>query len=198
MECDNRATHELDGGLYCHQCWNELVRDNFEYLVARRLEKRLPGEDEDEDPQCELLYAAEQEVKAFMRDPLPTIAKLQAFVNEVLASPWTRDHFGTRLLAEPIMVWPGTNDYAEAHTHWSAIEMPENSRSKFILLHEVCHILTDRYCDGVNEGHGPQFATFQLMLVGEFLGADDRQELLRAFKRAGVQHSYRGEEATAA
>ena len=197
LECDNnRATHELDGGMYCHRCWNELVTNS---LNARRVDQRLPykdedGSEDDRDPQCEQLYIAEREVRAVMRgDRLPTIAKMQEFVNHVLSSPWTREHFGTRLLAEPIMVWPQAEglDYAEASTNWGVISVPEGMGDKFIILHELAHILVDRYYGGnATESHGPQFATFYLMLVRQFLGAADCWDLLEAFDRNNVNYEY--------
>ena len=198
LECNNRrATHELDGGMYCHHCWNELISDS---VNARRVDQRQPYEDEEEDlvertgdPQRQLLYAAEREVEAFLRDPLPTIAKMQEFVNHVLSSPWTREHFGTRLLAEPIMVWPQAEglDYAEASTNWGVISVPEGMGDKFIILHELAHILVDRYYGGnATESHGPQFATFYLMLVRQFLGAADCWDLLEAFDRNNVNYEY--------
>jgi putative metallohydrolase (TIGR04338 family) len=143
------------------------------------------------------LYAAEHQVKAFLRDPLPTIAEMQAFVDGMLRSRWMQEYFGSRMLT-PITVLGKRRQWqrnANAHFFRSEISMPKELRSKFVVIHEVCHILTDRfYGQRMSEGHGPEFATFELMLVNHFLGAEDCQDLLGAFARCGVAHSYRGEE----
>jgi hypothetical protein len=182
--------------MYCHRCWNELIPDS---MNARRVDQRLPYEDEEEeggyDPQREQLYAAELDVEAFRPYPQHTIAELQEFVNEVFDDPWTRDHFGTRLLADPIMVWPQLEglDYAVAWAESSTIWVPEDMRNKFTIVHEVCHILVNRCYGRVIESHGKQFATFFALLVGQFLGADDWWDLLEAFDRNDVNYEYLGE-----
>jgi putative metallohydrolase (TIGR04338 family) len=129
-----------------------------------------------------------------MRDLLPSVGQMQAYVDAILGSPWLQCHFGSRLL-DPITVLGGKGQrQATAHCFMSTIKMPKGSRSKFIVLHEVAHILTDRlYGQDVTEAHGPQFATVEMMLVNHFLGAEDFQDLLLAFARNGVAHSYRRE-----
>ena len=144
------------------------------------------------DSQCGRLYQAEGEVKAVMRDVFPNVGQIQAFVDEILRSHWLQSHFGTRMLA-PITVLNGHGQRdATAHHFMSEIRMPRGTRSKFIVLHEVAHILTDRlYGQDVTEAHGPQFATLELMVVGHFLGKEDVLDLLAAFAKWGVAHSYR-------
>ncbi len=157
-------------------------------IIARR---RPP------DSQRERLYAAERQVKACLRDLLPTIAEMQGYVDGILRSRWSQDYFGSRMLTPITVVGPRqwNQRRADARSFTSEISMSKELRSKFVLIHEVCHILTDRfYGQRMSEGHGPEFATFELMLVNHFLGAEDARELLEAFARCGVAHSYRGEE----
>jgi putative metallohydrolase (TIGR04338 family) len=144
------------------------------------------------DEQRKRLYAAENQTEAFLRDPLPKIEQMQAFVDEILRSPWLQGQFGNRMLS-PITVVNGRRKrQATAHYFMSAIKIPSALRSKFIVLHEISHILTDRYYgQDATEAHGPQFATFLLLLVDHFLGTEDCEELLEAFARWGVAHSYR-------
>jgi len=125
-----------------------------------------------------------------MRDQLPKIEQMQAFVDEILRG--LQAHFGSGML-NPITVLPGhSRRQATAHYFMSTIKIPKAGRSKFIVLHEVAHILTDRYYgQDTTEAHGPQFATFLLMLVSHFLGAEDCQDLLAAFARHGVAHFFR-------
>jgi len=149
------------------------------------------------DKQRSRLYKAEKETKAFLRDPLPSIVELQGYVNSILKSRWLQDHFGSRMLA-PITVRGGRSKGqrdADAHSFMSEISMPKWSRSRFITLHEVTHIITERYYgQDMTESHGPEFATFLLMLVGHFLGAQDCHDMRDAFIRNCVAHSYREEE----
>ena len=149
------------------------------------------------DRQRGKLYAAEREVAAFLRDNLPTIMEIQAYVDSILRSPWLQGQFGSRMLS-PITVRGGRSKRqrdADAHSFMSEISMPKALRSKFVVIHETCHIITERfYGQDMTESHGPEFATFLLMLVGYFLGPEDRQDLLEGFTRNGVAHSYRGEE----
>ncbi len=149
------------------------------------------------DAQLARLYAAEDQVKASLRDPLPTIAEMQAFVDGMLRSRWMQNYFGSRMLT-PITVLGKRRQWqrnANAHSFRSEISMSKELRSKFVVIHEVCHILTERFHgQNMTESHGPEFATFELMLVNHFLGAEDCQVLLGAFERCGVTHSYRGEE----
>ena len=143
------------------------------------------------DSQRGRLYAAESQIKAFLRDKLPTISEMQRFVDEILRG--LQGHFGSRMLS-PITVLAGRRQrQATAHFFMSTIKIPKAGRSKFIVLHEVAHILTDRYYgQDVTEAHGPQFAAFLLMLVNHFLGAEDYQDLLGAFARWGVAHCQDG------
>ena len=143
------------------------------------------------DEQRKRLYAAEREVKAYLRDPLPKIEEMQRFVDSILRSRWFQIHFAASMSA-PIRVIGGRQRAATAMNFLSTISMPTWSRNKLIVLHEVAHILTDRYYGSdFIEGHGKQFASFFLELVDHFLGADDCQDLLEAFSRNSVAHSYR-------
>ena len=143
------------------------------------------------DSQRGRLYAAENQIEAFLRDRLPKIEQMQAFVDEILRE--LQSQFGSRMLS-PITVLPGhSRRKATAHYFMSTIKIPKAGRSKFIVLHEVAHILTDRYFgQDVTEAHGSQFATFLLVLVKHFLGAEDYQNLLEAFTRWGVAHCQDG------
>jgi putative metallohydrolase (TIGR04338 family) len=146
------------------------------------------------DEQRKRLYAAEREAKAFLRDPLPTIGEMQAFVDSILRSRWMQTYFAASVVA-PIRVIGGRQRPATAMHFLSTISMPTWSRTKFLVIHEISHILAARcYGKDVIAAHGPEYATLFLELVGHFLGAEDASDLHEAFARCGVVHSYRGEE----
>ncbi len=146
------------------------------------------------DEQRKRVYAAENEIEARARYPLPTIAEIQAFVDSILKSRHLQTYFTARVLA-PITVLNGRRPReASAMSIISTIAMPQGMRTKLIVLHELAHILADRYygADFI-EGHGPQFTTFFLELVEHFLSVADCQDLLAAFAKWRVAHWYRSE-----
>jgi len=103
-------------------------------------------------------------------------------------------YFAASVVA-PIRVIGGRQRPATAMNFLSTISMPKWSRTKFLVIHEVSHILAARcYGEDVIAAHGPEYATLFLELVGHFLGAEDALDLHEAFARCGVVHSYRGEE----
>jgi putative metallohydrolase (TIGR04338 family) len=167
-----------------------LIIERLEYQMVF-IARRGPWES-----QRARLYAAEDQVKASLRDPLPTIAEMQAFVDGMLRSRWMQNYFGSRMLTPVTVVGKRRWNQRGANAHFfrSEISMSKELRSKFVVIHEVCHILTERFHgQNMTEAHGREFATFELMLVNHFLGAEDCQDLLEAFARNGVAHSYRRE-----
>ena len=146
------------------------------------------------DEQRKRLYAAERQVKAFLRDTLPTIGEMQAFVDSILRNRWMQTYFAASVVA-PIRVIGGRQRPATAMNFLSTISMPKWSRTKFLVIHEVSHILAARcFGEDVIAAHGPEYGTLFLELVEHFLGAEDALDLPEAFARCGVVHSYRGEE----
>lgn len=146
------------------------------------------------DDQRIRVYRAQGETAAYLRDLLPTIQEAQNYVDAILESHWMQSRFGSSVLA-PITVLPARGRDATAQYYLSTIALPKATKSKFIVIHEVCHIVTDRYYgEDCTAAHGPQFTTFLLGMVDYFLGADDCRDLLEAFRRYGVEHSFRGSE----
>jgi len=147
------------------------------------------------DEQRKRLYAAERQVAALLRDKLPTIGEMQGFVDSILRSRWLQTYFAASVVA-PIRVIGGRQRPATALNFLSTISMPKWSRTKFLVIHEVSHILAARcYGEGVIAAHGPEYATLFLELVLHFLGAEDALDMHEAFARCGVVHSYsRGEQ----
>jgi len=143
------------------------------------------------DSQRRRLYAAEGQVAAINRDMLPTVLDIEAFVDEMLASHWLRTQFTPRVL-EQIRVVSGRENRA-AYARGATISVPFWARSKFIVIHEVAHILCGRYYGkDFIAAHGPEFATLQVAMVTQFLGQADGLELHLAFMRFGVKHTFSG------
>ena len=145
------------------------------------------------DVQAKRLYHAEHQVSAFLRDTLPTVHDIEKFVDDMLACRSLRVHFGPRVL-DQITVLNGRQNRT-AYARDSTISMPYWSRSKFVVIHEVCHVLCGRHYgrDSI-AGHGLEFASLQVAMVSHFLGAQDGLDLHRAFTRFGVEHAVWGDE----
>jgi hypothetical protein len=149
------------------------------------------------DVQRRRLYHAERQVSAYKRDLLPTIPDIELFVDQMLASHWLRTQFTPKVL-EQIRVVSGRQNRT-AYACGSTISMPRWARSKFIVIHEVCHVVCDRYFgNDFIAGHGVEFATLQVAMVTHFLGEQDGRELHQAFMRYGVKHTFVGGEWAAA
>jgi len=140
------------------------------------------------DSQRRRLYHAEGQVAALNRDLLPTVPDIEAFVDEMLASHWLRTQFTPRVL-EQVRIISGRENRS-AYAAGSTISMPHWARSKFIVIHEVAHVLCDRYFGkDFIAGHGVEFASLQVAMVSQFLGQADGLELHQAFMRWGVKHT---------
>ena len=84
-------------------------------------------------------YYAERQVTAFLRDMLPTVSDIEMFVDDMRACRWLRLQFVPRVL-DQIRVVSGRHNRT-AYARGSMISMPYWSRSKFITIHEVAHVL---------------------------------------------------------
>jgi len=145
------------------------------------------------DVQRRYLYHAEHQVSAYLRDMLPTIPDIEKYVDDMLACRWLQVHFAEKVL-DPITVLNGRQNRIP-YARGSVISMPHWARSKFVVIHEVCHVLCNRHygADSIAD-HGAEFATLQVAIVTRFLGEQDGFELHRAFTRNGVAHSFLDDE----
>jgi hypothetical protein len=72
------------------------------------------------DEQRKRLYTAERQVKALLRDTLPTIGEMQGFVDSILRSRWLQTYFAASVVA-PIRVIGGRQRPATAMNFLSTI-----------------------------------------------------------------------------
>lgn len=132
------------------------------------------------DSQRSKVYAAED--AAFTRNAAPTMKSLdevEAYVKKVLGSAW----FQKRYLICNVNVEDGRgrrNAYANALTN--TIKMPKWSRSEWVILHEISHLVSS-----LNPAHGWQFCENYLALVQHFLGKESADRLRREFKARRVK-----------
>ena len=113
------------------------------------------------DSQRARLYRAEGTVDAGRR--LPTVERMQAWVDGLVATDWFVARWGERSFE----VRPGFGHRrATADAGNGILQMPKWARSELVLLHEIAHCLTPLTV----ASHGPEYAGVLLALVRRGMG----------------------------
>lgn len=130
------------------------------------------------DSQRARLYRAEDLVDAGRR--LPTVERMQAWVDGLVATDWFVARWGERSLE----VRPGYGHRrATADAANGVLQMPKWARSELVLLHEVAHCLTP----ATVASHGPEYAGVLLALARRGMGPATAQRLEDAFASERVR-----------
>lgn len=129
------------------------------------------------DSQRARLYRAEGEVHAGRR--LPSVERMQAYVDALAAADWFLDRWGERAFE----VRPGFGHRRATADRNGVLQMPKWARSELVLLHEVAHCLTPVAC----APHGPEYAGVLLAVARRGMGPATAQSLEDAFARQGVR-----------
>jgi putative metallohydrolase (TIGR04338 family) len=131
------------------------------------------------DSQRARLYRAEGEVDAGRR--LPTVERMQAWVDALAATDWFVARWGERAFD----VRPGFGHRRATADQHGVLQMPKWARSEMVLLHEVAHCLTPV----TYAAHGPEYAGVLLALARRGIGPAAAQALEDAFDRERVRWS---------
>ena len=129
------------------------------------------------DTQRARLYRAEFELDPGRR--LPTVEKLQAYVDALVAVDW----FANRWPDRAFEVRPGFGHRKATADVNGVLQMPKWARSEMVLLHEVAHCLTP----WTFAAHGPEYAGVLLTLLRRGMGPSPAQALEDAFDRQRVR-----------
>ena len=129
------------------------------------------------DGQRARLYRAEGEVASGRR--LPTVERMQAYVDGLARADWFVDRWGERAFE----VRPGFGHRRATADRNGILQMPKWARSELVLLHEVAHCLTPVTC----AAHGPEYAGVLLALARRGMGPATAQALEDAFARQRVR-----------
>ena len=129
------------------------------------------------DSQRARLYRAEGEVDPGRR--LPTVERMQAWVDALVATDWFVARWGTRCFE----VRPGFGHRRATADANGVLQMPKWARSELVLLHEVAHCLTPVTL----ASHGPEYAGILLALARRGMGPGTAQRLEDAFDRERVR-----------
>ncbi|HEX3623004.1 MAG TPA: hypothetical protein VHT97_11875 [Acidimicrobiales bacterium] len=131
------------------------------------------------DSQRSRLYRAEGEVDAGRR--LPTVERMQAWVDALAATDWFLARWGERAFD----VRPGFGHRRATADQHGVLQMPKWARTELVLLHEVAHCLTPATC----AAHGPEYAGVLLALARRGMGPATAQALEDAFDVSRVRWS---------
>ena len=132
----------------------------------------MPADDaRPRDSQRARLYRAEGEVDGGRR--LPTVERMQAYVDALCAADWFLSRWGT----QTIEVRPGYGHRRATADERGVLQMPKWARTELVLLHEVAHCLTPRSC----AAHGPEYAGVLLALARRRMGPATAQRVEDAF-----------------
>jgi len=131
------------------------------------------------DSQRARLYRAEDEVGPGRR--LPTVEKLQTYVDGLAATDW----FDRRWQGRSFDVRPGHGHRRATADRNGVLQLPRWARSEVVVLHEVAHCLTPVEF----AAHGPEYAGILLSLVRRAVGPGTAQRLEDAFGRHRVRWS---------
>jgi putative metallohydrolase (TIGR04338 family) len=129
------------------------------------------------DTQRARLYRAEGEVGTGRR--LPTVEKMQAYVDALLAAEWFVGRWGERT----VEVRPGFGHRRATADEHGVLQMPKWARTELVLLHEVAHCLTPVTV----ASHGPEYAGVLVALARRAMSPGTAQSLEDAFARHRVK-----------
>ena len=132
--------------------------------------------------QAKRLYAAEELSGIKYGDAL-TLKECQKFVDKVIARKYVLEAYGIQA-KRPITVLDGRGRRKACATFYygqRAIKLPRWARTRYVILHEVAHHLTDL------NGHKAEFASCLLDLVRHFMGKESAEALQGAYHLKGVK-----------
>jgi hypothetical protein len=161
------------------------------------------------DPQAERLFLSERETGLYKNEAehLYTLENAIAFVEEVANSEWRNKHhagpFKVKVKDKLVERKEIRDQSAVAFSYANYIILTKAALCKFMLLHEIAHLLNKRsesYFFNMHiatgnrpkklgeSSHGISFARIEVALVHEFMGKEAGEMLEIAFKRNRVRY----------
>lgn len=140
------------------------------------------------DSQRKRVYTAE--VEAFENDKktdeptLREVKQVENFVKKVFASKRVQKEWPLVLKAPAVKDGRGCRNALAYGT--SSISVPIWARRKWVVLHEIAHIITNHYHKG-HAGHGWEYCKIYLRLVEIILGKEAHSKLEKSFLKHGVK-----------
>lgn len=131
------------------------------------------------DSQRSKVYKAEEVLKeGDVR--LDTVPEIQSYVDRLIKSAWFRRRWPS---VKSVIVKDGRGRIRAGASDDGSILMPFWCRYRYIVLHEISHLLPDwNVAD-----HGPEFCKVYLELVKHCMGRDAWEKLRTSFKNNRVK-----------
>lgn len=115
-----------------------------------------------------------------------TVEQAQAYVNAALGHPAIRAAFGRSACKKVEVYFWGRGGSSDSHAN--RIRIGTECRSHYVILHELAHMIADRYFGRKNiAAHGSQFAGLYLYLVRVMMGDAAAGDLRTSFELYGVK-----------
>jgi putative metallohydrolase (TIGR04338 family) len=142
------------------------------------------------DFQASKVQRAESHVNEGER--LETVSEMQAWIDKIISSRWWKN----RSEIDYIRVMPGRGCRNALATQsimkgrWvHTIKMPIWSRSQLVILHEICHHLTDPNgnWEMTVAPHGREFCSSLVALVKRWMGNETAKKLREAYRNNRVK-----------
>jgi putative metallohydrolase (TIGR04338 family) len=139
------------------------------------------------DSQRQKVYDAEGAAFAGAPVDLPEMADLERYVNFVCSLKRVKASF-PKLVDWPIYIGDG-RARRKAGGWRQGILMPRWSRKRWVVLHELSHVIVDRvHSHRRAAGHGWEFASTYLLLVRHVMGVAVHDRLKAEFKARRVRY----------
>lgn len=138
------------------------------------------------DSQRQRLYDSESAVFGvrFNQTVFTSVEECQSYADRITSSAWFRRRFGDI----SVTIKPGRGCVrALAHTSSRTIKLPKWARQKWVIIHELTHILAPK----PHGSHGRLFCAIYLDLLDHFLGSDKASALKAEMKKRNVKYSPR-------
>lgn len=147
------------------------------------------------DNQKSRLYAAERMAFGYEWDVKPdfkTLPQVDAYIHSVTKGKifqrhypeWSQVNLYLRPGRRARMAFASMHEVDGEYRH--SITLPLWARRKWVILHEMAHIINDLRNPGPKAAHGYQFALIFLDLVEKGMGKDARRELRKCYRAKGV------------
>lgn len=139
------------------------------------------------DSQRSKVYKAERRMSEHMGQKM-TLCEVSNFVDKVVFSARFKALTQSVYHGIPVTIGDGRGRTSACAIGYHTIKLPNWSRTKLVVLHELAHIAVTRSKDMMAPSHGWQFCHAYLALVRTFMGVDAGDRLKGHFKEMKVRY----------
>ena len=150
------------------------------------------------DTQRQRVYDAERYALDRIDQKMMSLGECQRYVNRLCSKAYVEKRWKN---LRPPTILDGRGSPKARYVHWNnTIQLPTWARTRWVILHEMAHYLSERCIEGCGgpQGqvrwcgyeahHGWHFASIFLLLVRREMGVKAHDDLLQAFGKFRVQY----------